>query len=202
MSIISRLPVGRDKNFRFISFKYIHSLYQYIFMSAEYYETSRLILRPVAEEDAAFILYLMNTPDWLYYIGDRHVRTEEDARQYIVTKMLPQIASHGYGNYVVIRKEDGIITGTCGLYDREGLDGVDLGFAFLPEFKRLGYGFESGAELVKRAQTDFNIQRLVAITKSDNIPSRKLLEKLGFQDNGLLGLPEFSDDLLLYVLAD
>lgn len=170
-------------------------------MPAEFYETSRLILRPVAEDDAAFILNLMNTPDWLYYIGDRNVRTEEEARLYIITKMMPQIETHGFGNYVVIRKEDGVKTGTSGLYDREGLDGVDLGFAFLPEYKRLGYGFESAAELVRRARNDFNLQKLVAITKSDNIPSRKLLEKLGFQDHGLLDLPGFSEDLLLYVLS-
>lgn len=161
-------------------------------------ETPRFLLRPVCEEDAAFIYTLMNTPDWLFYIGDRHVRSEEDARHYIIEKMLPQVQSHGFGNFIVIRKADGMSTGTCGLYDRKGLDGIDLGFAFLPEYKRLGYGFESAAALVKKAREDFKIQRLVAITKSDNRPSRKLLEKLGFLDGGLLDLPGFSEDLVLY----
>lgn len=169
-------------------------------MPAGIFETPRLILRPVSEEDAAFIYTLMNTPEWLYFIGDRNVRSEDEARQYIAAKMLPQMQSHGFGNFIVIRKEDGIKTGTCGLYDREGLDGIDLGFAFLPEYTRLGYGFESASELLKRARKDFRVKRLVAITKSDNIPSRKLLEKLGFLDKGQLGLPGFSEDLLLYVL--
>lgn len=43
----------------------------------------------------------------------------------------------------VIRKLDNVKIGTCGLYDREGIDGVDIGFAFLPEYEKKGFAFEN-----------------------------------------------------------
>ena len=111
------------------------------------FETERLILKPASEEDASFIFELFNTPKWLQYIGDRNVKTVEDARDYIKTRMVPQLERLGYSNYVVIRKTDNCKVGTCGLYDREGLEGIDIGFAFLPEYEKKGYAFEGAIEL-------------------------------------------------------
>ena len=42
-------------------------------------ETDRLVLRQLQASDAAFILRLVNEPSWLRYIGDKGVRTLEDA---------------------------------------------------------------------------------------------------------------------------
>ena len=42
-------------------------------------ETERLRILKFSEHDAAFILELVNTPAWLAFIGDRHVRTLADA---------------------------------------------------------------------------------------------------------------------------
>ena len=44
-------------------------------------ETPRLRLRHVEPDDARFILTLVNEPSWLRFIGDRGVRSEDDARQ-------------------------------------------------------------------------------------------------------------------------
>ena len=45
--------------------------------------TSRLLLRELNENDAPFILELLNTEGWLRYIGDRHIHTIADAVKYI-----------------------------------------------------------------------------------------------------------------------
>ena len=45
--------------------------------------TQRLCIREVTIEDAAFILELFNTPDWLRFIGDRQIHTLSDAEKYI-----------------------------------------------------------------------------------------------------------------------
>lgn len=107
------------------------------------FETPRLILRPVQESDALFILRLFRSENWLKYIGERDVHTIDEARTYIREKMYPQLKKEGYGNYLVIRKTDNDSIGTCGLFDREGLEGIDIGFAFLPEFEGQGYAFEA-----------------------------------------------------------
>lgn len=169
-------------------------------MSLQNFETERLYLRPVQEEDATFIFQLVNSPDWLRFIGDRNIHSTEDAALYIREKMMPQYERLGFGNYVVFKKSDNMKIGTCGLYDRDGLEGVDLGFAFLPEFVSQGYGYESAMAIMSAAKSQFNLSGLVAITLSENIPSQKLLEKLGFKSQGLLNRDGFSKEMLLYTL--
>ena len=94
--------------------------------------TERLVLKPTTLEDAAFILELLNSPKWLKFIGDRNVKSIAEAEAYIKERMLPQFERLGFTNNVVIRKADGKKIGACGLYDRDGLEGIDIGFAFLP----------------------------------------------------------------------
>ena len=157
-------------------------------------------MRPTGVQDAPFVYRLMNTPAWLRYIGDRNIKTEADATAYIKKKMLPQLVRLGFSNYTVIRKADGAKLGSCGLYDREGLDGVDLGFAFLPEYERQGYAYEAASRLLESARDDFGLEKVLGITDRENLPSQKLLEKLGFRQEGSLCLPREQEEVLLYVL--
>lgn len=164
------------------------------------YETERLILRPTTTEDADYVLAVMNTPKWLQYIGDRKVYSREAAEQYIKDKMLPQYHRLGYSNNTVIRKSDGVKMGSCGLYDREGLEGVDIGFAFLPEYEGYGYALEAAQKIIALATTEWNIPKISAITTKDNLSSQRLLEKLGLQSQGITQLPGDAEELLLYDL--
>lgn len=161
-------------------------------------ETSRLYLKAAALDDAAFILKLLNTPKWLRFIGDRDVNTVSEAKAYIRNRMLPAMETNGFGNYVLIRKEDGAKMGTCGLYTREGLEGVDIGFAMLPEFEGKGFMYEAALKLKELALTDFKLTKLNGITLPENTASRNLLEKLGLKLERTIRLPNDPDDLLLY----
>lgn len=162
------------------------------------FETERLLLKATSIEDALFILELMNSPKWIKNIGDRNVRTEEEAIAYIKTKMLPQQERLGFSNYTVIRKSDGIKMGTCGLYDREGLEGFDIGFAFLPRYEKQGYAFEASNTLKELAFSKFDINEINAITIKDNLSSQKLLERLGLKLIGPVRLQNDEEELLLY----
>ncbi|UNZ00162.1 GNAT family N-acetyltransferase [Zhouia spongiae] len=162
------------------------------------YETERLILKPTDTGDAAFIFKLMNTPKFIKYIGDRGVNSIDAATAYIEERMTPQLKHLGYSNYTLIRKSDGKKAGTCGLYDREGLEGIDIGFAFLPEYEKTGYAYEASDKLKELAFTEFGIERLNAITTKDNFASQRLLEKLGLKYEGTVKLPDDREELLLY----
>jgi len=83
-------------------------------------------------------------------------------------------------------------------YDREGLEGVDIGFAFLPEYERKGYAFESANKLKNAAFNEFGLTHINAITTKNNISSQKLLEKLGLKLNGTTKLSNDEEELLLY----
>ena len=54
------------------------------------YETERLIIKPTNTEDAKFIFEIMNTPKYHKYIGDRNIKSLEDAENYIKNRMLLQ----------------------------------------------------------------------------------------------------------------
>lgn len=168
----------------------------------ESFETERLILKPMSKEDAPFLLELLNAPKWLKYIGDRNVHTIKDATEYIKVKITPQLKKLGYSNYTVIRKSDQIKIGSCGLYDREGIEGVDIGFAFLPQFEKNGYAYESANKMKTLAFDHFKLPQISAITTKENTDSQKLIEKLGLQFVKIINIPNDNEDLLLYQLKN
>jgi len=164
------------------------------------FETERLHIRPVELEDAPFIFELLNTPKWIQYIGDRNVRSVKDAENYIREKMIPQLERLGYGNYAVIRKSDQAKIGTCGLYDREGLIGVDIGFAFLPAFEKQGYGAEASKKVLNACRENFGLVKVSGITTKENLGSQRLLEQLGLRFKETVTLPGETEVLWLYEL--
>ncbi len=166
----------------------------------KHFETKRLILKPTSEEDAEFIFELVNTPKWLANIGDRNVKSIADAKAYIKDRMTTQLEKLGYGNYTLIRKLDNIKIGSCGLYDREGLEGIDIGFALLPVYENMGYGFESATKLIEVGNQEFNIKLISAITTKENKASQKLIEKLGLLYIKTVKISTDEEELLLYSL--
>ena len=97
-------------------------------------QTDRLRLRWISSLDAEFIVELLNEPSWLRFIGDKGVRTTQDANAYISNGPVAMYARHGFGLYLTELKEDSVPIGICGLIKRDGLDDVDIGFAFLPRY--------------------------------------------------------------------
>jgi ribosomal-protein-alanine N-acetyltransferase len=162
------------------------------------YETERLILRATSLEDAEFIFELLNTPKWHQFIGDRNINSIKSAEDYINMHIFPIFKKNGFGNFTVIRKSDGQKIGSCGLYDREGVDGIDIGFAFLPAYEKQGYALESASKIKEMAVSDFCLLQISAITNPENIGSQKLLEKLDFQFVERISLPAAAEELLLY----
>ena len=165
------------------------------------FETERLKLRPTSVEDAAFVLQLLNTPKWLRFVGDRNVHNENEAKEYIKERMLPQLQKLGYSNYTIIRKTDGTKLGCCGLYDREGLEGVDIGFALLPQHEKQGFALEASKEILRAANEDFGILKIKGITSKEHHASQNLLKKLGMECTGTVVLPEEEEELLVYELV-
>jgi RimJ/RimL family protein N-acetyltransferase len=161
-------------------------------------ETERLLLKPAQIEDAAFVFELLNSPKWKEFIGDRNVNSVEEAEEYIKNKMLPQFERLGYGNYMVVRKSDNVKIGSCGLYDREGLEGIDIGFAFLTAYEKKGYAFEAASRVLDVGVHHFGIKKLCAITMQTNFSSQKLLEKLGLKFIKIIQIQNDAKELMYY----
>ena len=69
-------------------------------------QTARLDIRRLAERDAPFILELLNDPAWLRFIGDKGVRTLDDAQRYIVDGPVAMYRRTGFGLYLVARRKN------------------------------------------------------------------------------------------------
>lgn len=161
-------------------------------------ETDRLILKPVSLDDADFVLAVHNTPKFIQFIGDRNLRTLEDAENYIKNRFFPHYEKHGFGNCLIVEKSSGKKVGAVGVFVRDGLDVPDIGFSFLPEFEGKGYGFEASLKLMKTVFQDFGLNKISAITTNENIASQKLIEKLGLKFIKMTKLPDDEVELRYY----
>lgn len=164
--------------------------------------SERLCLRHLNPADAGFILELTNDPEWIRYIGDRGIRTPEDALAYIETGPRAMYAQHGFGLYAVeLRDLPAQPIGLCGLLKRPWLEDADLGFAFLPGFRRAGYAYEAAAATLGHARAAFGMTRVLAIVTPGNAGSIRLLEKLGMRLEQTVRAPGDASDLCLYAVA-
>ncbi|MEL6673889.1 MAG: GNAT family N-acetyltransferase [Bacteroidota bacterium] len=162
--------------------------------------TARLSLHEVTASDTDFILAILNDPDFIRYIADRNIRTQDQAAQYIEEKFTQVYAQDGYGMYKVCLLEDGRALGMCGLVNRPALPGTDIGFAFLPEGRGKGYAFESAHFILERAFEHHGLPEILAITAEDNQASRSLCEKLGLKFEGMWDWSE-EEQVCLYKKA-
>lgn len=164
--------------------------------------TDRLVIRRMTAADAEFMLALLNEPAWLRFIGDRGVRTVEDAKNYIEQGPVEMYARLGYGFCVVESKESACPMGVCGLAKRDYLDCADIGFAFLPQHWGQGYAYEAAAAVLQYAQGELGLARVLATTRADNASSQRLLQKLGLRYERLIPHPDGDRDLHLYATPE
>jgi RimJ/RimL family protein N-acetyltransferase len=161
-------------------------------------ETERLRLKQFTFDDIPFVIELLNSPGWLQFIGDRNVRTPEQAKSYLENGPLKSYALNGYGLCLVERKDDGQPVGMCGILNREALDSPDIGFAFLPAFHGQGYALEIAQATIDDARETWGVSKLAAVVLEANTRSIRLLEKIGLSYVRPIQFPGSEDKLLLY----
>jgi RimJ/RimL family protein N-acetyltransferase len=162
--------------------------------------TERLGLRKLEPRDAGFILELLNEPAFLQFIGDKGVRNTDDAREYMMKGPIESYRRHGFGLYAACLN-DGTPIGICGLVRREGLEDVDIGFAFLSRYRSRGYAAEAAAAVLAHAGQVLGLRRIVAITSPDNWASIAVLEKIGLKFEGMVRLTVLDEELKLFGCA-
>lgn len=143
-------------------------------------QTSRLSVRRLTPQDAPFTLKLLNEPSWIEFIGDKNVHNLADARAYLADGPISMYAQHNMGMYLVVSKANAEPVGMCGLLQRDTLDDVDLGLAFLPDHWGAGYASEAAVAVLQHGRQQLGLSRIVAITLPSNSACITLLERIGF----------------------
>ena len=161
-------------------------------------ETARLTLRRIEWDDAPFLVGLLNQPSFLANIGDKGVRNDEDARRYMREGPMAMYETYGYGLWHVTRRSDGVPLGMCGLLRRDILPDTDVGYAFLPEFWGQGYAFEAADATVRHGAGKFGLKRIIGVVSEGNMPSIRVLEKLGMSFERMYSMRPNEPDVRLY----
>ncbi|WP_426475508.1 GNAT family N-acetyltransferase [Chryseobacterium balustinum] len=163
-----------------------------------FYETERLLIRPVAVDDTDIIFQLYNMPNFIKFIGNKNINSLSDAENYIKSKFLPQIEKRGFGNYILVLKEGNQKIGSVGIFEREGLDVVDIGFSVLEKFEGKGLMFEAAQKVKSVGMKDFGLNKISAITSKDNFSSQKLIKRIGLKFQKYVTLPNEDEELMYY----
>ena len=161
-------------------------------------ETTHLVIRRIRADDAAFILVLLNEDSFIENIGDKNVRTLDDALSYIKTGPQQMYVDYGFALHIVCLKGSNTPIGMCGLLKRDTLPEPDIGFAFLEQYSGKGYGYESAKAVLDYEVQDKQLKTVLAITALDNPASRALLLKLGFVFDRQLQLEGIEQESNLY----
>lgn len=165
-------------------------------------ETERLRLREFTLADTDLVLRLLNSPGWLEFIGDRNVKSETQAIEYLKNGPFKSYQAYGYGFWLVEKKEDEQAIGACGLLNRENLDSPDIGYAFLPAYSGCGYACETATRVLDYAFETLMIPKIYGICKPHNMNSIRLLEKLDLTFTDFYYLPDSQEKSLLYTLEN
>jgi len=162
-------------------------------------ETERLNLREMSERDAGFVLEILNDPGFVRFVGDRGVRTTEEAARYIDERFVESYRQNGFGLWLVETKDGKAPAGLCGLLKRgEPVPGVEVGYAFLPPFRAKGYAFDAASAALGYARDVLGLPRLYAIVNPDNAVSIRVLEKLGMRFERTVRLSNEDSDVKLF----
>lgn len=161
-------------------------------------ETSRLTLRRLELDDAPFVLRLLNEPSFIENIGDRGVRSIEDAHRYLREGPLAMYEAHGFGLWHAARRSDGVAVGMCGLLRRDNLPDVDIGYAYLPEFWGQGFAYEAAEATLRVAADRFGLRRVIGVVSEGNMGSIRVLEKLGMSFERMYPMNPDEPEVRLY----
>jgi RimJ/RimL family protein N-acetyltransferase len=161
-------------------------------------ETPRLRLRRLVPGDAAFYLALVTDPAWIRFIGNKNLRSVDEARRSLVEGPIAMYGRTGHGLLCVERRADAVALGICGLIKRDTLPDIDIGFAFLPQHRGQGYAAESARAVLAHARDELRLARVVGITSPENADSRRLLEHLGLTHEKTYSMPGESRLTALY----
>lgn len=107
---------------------------------------------------------------------------DADSLTYTLDRVEASPAYEGWSMYFFLRRDGRVLVGNGGYYAPPSEDGtVEVGYSVVPTQQGRGYATEATRGLVARAFADPRVERVVATTLPDRLPSIRVVEKLGFE---------------------
>lgn len=148
-------------------------------------ETPRLLLRELQATDTPGMFALDSDPEVHRYLGNQTVQTLAQSQE-IISFVRRQYQENGIGRWAVELKETGEFLGWAGLkLIREPLNGhvnfYEVGYRLLRRHWGHGYATEAARASVAYGFNVLKLPVLYAIADIQNLASRAVLAKAGFQ---------------------
>lgn len=165
-------------------------------------ETDRLMLRAVYFTDCHRLFEIFKNEEVMRYYGMFAITGLEGAISLIEALQSTFHENRGI-RWAVVLKETGILIGTCGFHNfNEFHRRSELGYELDQEYWHQGYGTEMLQAMIQYGAEQMNLHRIEALVYPENIPSQVLLERNGFEREGLLKayayFREVYTDLILF----
>lgn len=147
-------------------------------------ETTRLILREVVSMDAADLFEMDADPEVHLFIENNPVKSMDEIRK-VIDVLQQQYRENGIARWAVIDKTTNECVGWSGLkYFNQPLnnhiDFYELGYRFKKKHWGKGFATESSRAVLDYGFQQLNLESVFAITDPNNVNSRHVLAKLGF----------------------
>ncbi len=145
--------------------------------------TERLELRPFEERDAEPMLAVFGDAGALRYWGPPLDLNGVRAR---IERAREALARDGFTRWAIVLRDTDELIGDAGLSrtDVAGVDEVELGWVIRPDRQGYGYATEAASAWVGRAFGALGLERIVSMIRPENVPSRRVAEKLGMTVHG------------------
>ena len=167
--------------------------------------TERLVLREFGEDDWRAVLEYQRDPLYLRYYPWED-RSEADARAFVemFREWQSELPRRRF-QLAVVHRESGELIGNCGLRRKAGNEWeADIGYELSPRYWGRGYATEAARAMVNFGFRELGLRRISSWCIADNAASARVLERLGFRQEGRLRSNEFFKgrwwDTLLYAL--
>jgi len=140
------------------------------------FDSQRLLMRGMQSSDFAFMNALLNSEGFLKFVGDRNIRSDEDAKAYVEKTL----GNENIRYWIVSAKDNPEPMGIVSFVKRDYLPIPDVGYSFLPGYTGKGFALEATYVLMQKLFFDCKMDELLAIPNKLNSRSVNLLEKLCF----------------------
>lgn len=152
-------------------------------------ETERCLVRETTPEDVDVFYRIYSNPAVTRYMEELYPEVEQE-KQYVREYIEKVYTFYGFGVWTVVEKESGAVIGRAGISYREGFEEPELGFIIGVPWQGRGYAYEVCEAILSYAAAALGFTRIQALVETENLPSLRLCQKLGFSYDTKIVLKE------------